>query len=115
MNVLLNGNGSFFETKEHEMVNLRLDYHAMKSQAANIRTGSQDISDMLKGMESQVKDLVENGFVTDDASGAFDESFKKFIAGTQATIQGANRMAQYLSNVMKAMYDLERQMIANIK
>ena len=97
------------------MANLNVAYPAMKSQATRIDTGRQDIQNLLESLQNQVEDLIEDGFVTDEVSEAFNESFEKFTAGAQTTIQGLARMYDYLSQTVRAFYELDKQLLASKK
>jgi uncharacterized protein YukE len=97
------------------MTNIHLSYPEVEEQARLLDLGREDINTQLATLRSQVETLISNGFVTDQASGAFGESYQRFTTGATATIEGLVGMTQFLYNTATAMADLDRQLAAAIR
>ena len=54
------------------MANLNVTYDQMQSAATRLRNGQNDLQTKLNELRSLVQQLVQNGFTTSRASGAFD-------------------------------------------
>ena len=97
------------------MANINVTYQDMTAQATRIDTGRQDIQTKLETLRNQVQALIEAGFVTDQASGAFNESYKKFTTGAKTTIQGLEGMTSFLNQAAQSMSDMDKQLAASIR
>ena len=73
------------------MTNLNVTYDQMHSAATRLRNGQQDLESKLNELRSLVQQLVQNGFTTSRASGAFDSSYQEFHPGRDAHGQGNRR------------------------
>ena len=97
------------------MANINMTYSELTDQASRLDQGRQEIQDKLNTMMSQVQNLISSGFVTDQASGAFGESYQQFTSGAAATIDGLQGMTAFLNQTAQAMADLDAQLAAGIK
>ena len=70
------------------MANVNVTYQEMEAQADKLVSAQQEIDSYLRNLKSQVEGLVQGGFVTDAASGAFEHSYQEFTHGAQQTIEG---------------------------
>lgn len=97
------------------MANLNVTYAEMNSAAARLRAGQADLESKLNDLRQQVAALVQNGFTTSSASGAFDESYQKFTTGAQQTVAGIEGMAMFLNKAAEAMQSTDEQLAAAIR
>ena len=70
------------------MANLNVTYDQMQSAATRLRNGQKDLESKLNELRSLVQQLVQNGFTTSRASGAFDSSYQEFTQGATRTVRG---------------------------
>lgn len=70
------------------MANMNVTYDSLQQTATDLKNGEQNLLDILNQLKSKVDALVESGFVTDRASGAFQASYQEFNQGATSTIQG---------------------------
>ncbi|WP_454851551.1 WXG100 family type VII secretion target [Promicromonospora soli] len=96
------------------MADLNVTYDEMRSQANQLRTGQQTIMDTLTDLSNQVNNLVASGFVTQQASGAFQASYDEFTSGAKQAIEGIEGMASFLESAAQAMQDTDQSLAQGI-
>ncbi|WP_129788413.1 WXG100 family type VII secretion target [Promicromonospora panici] len=96
------------------MADLNVTYDEMRSQANQLRTGQQTIMDTLTDLSNQVNNLVASGFVTQQASGAFQGSYEQFTVGAKQAIEGIEGMASFLESAAQAMQDTDQSLAQGI-
>ena len=82
----------------------------MHSAATRLRNGQQDLESKLNELRSLVQQLVQNGFTTSRASGAFDSSYQEFTQGATRTVKGIDGMADYLNKAAQALQQTDEQL-----
>ena len=82
----------------------------MHSAATRLRNGQQDLESKLNELRSLVQQLVQNGFTTSRASGAFDSSYQEFTQGATRTVKGIDGMADYLNKAAQALQETDEQL-----
>ncbi|MEU6255338.1 WXG100 family type VII secretion target [Streptomyces sp. NPDC001663] len=92
-----------------------LTYSEMEKKAQELIKDMGDMEDMLKSVEKRVEELVQNGFVTQKASGAYDDSIKDFTKGAAKTVKGLEGLSKFLTNAVKAYQDLDDQLAKSAK
>ena len=97
------------------MANISASYADMSGVATQLNTGEQTITADLQRLQSVVQQLVQSGFVTDQASKAFDESYSNFTKGAAQMMQGLNGMASYLNQAVSAMQDTDSSLANAIR
>ena len=96
------------------MTNLNVTYDQMHSAATRLRNGQQDLESKLNELRSLVQQLVQNGFTTSRASGAFDSSYQEFTQGATRTVKGIDGMADYLNKAAQALQQTDEQLAQSI-
>ena len=92
------------------MANLNVSYQEMRGQAQALRRGESEITSQLNGLRSQIQNLVTSGFVTDAASGAFQNSYEQFNHGAQQTISALNDLAANLENIASTLEQTDEEL-----
>lgn len=92
------------------MVNLNVSYEDMRQQAHSLRTGQQEITDKLNVLRTQINNLVSSGFVTDQASGAFNASYEQFNHGATQTVSALDQLAGNLENMANTLQETDAQL-----
>jgi len=95
--------------------NISLTYDQISQISRSLDQGRQNIDDQLTTMKQQVDELISSGFVTDQASGAFGQSYQEFTTGSTQTIDGMQKMTSFLDNAVSSMQDLDSQLAAGIR
>ena len=69
------------------MADVRVTYAEMETAAKQLITGHQEITSRLTSLKTMVDGLVQNGYVTDKSSQAFETSYNEFNKGVTQTIE----------------------------
>ncbi|HWK21237.1 MAG TPA: WXG100 family type VII secretion target [Microbacteriaceae bacterium] len=96
------------------MPNLNVTYEQMQTAAGQLRAGQVDLETRLGELRALVTQLVQDGFTTSAASGAFDVAYEQFTAGARTTIGGIESMAQFLTSAASALQSTDEQLAARI-
>jgi WXG100 family type VII secretion target len=94
------------------MANVNVTFDEMETAAGQLKAGREEIVTKLNLLQTQIQNLVNSGFVTDQASGAFQATFDKFTYGAKTTIDSLDNLSQFLTGSAGAMRDLDSQIAA---
>jgi WXG100 family type VII secretion target len=101
--------------RDPAMADVRVTYAEMETAAKQLITGHQEITARLTSLKSMIDGLVQNGYVTDKSSHAFEASYTEFNKGVTQTIQGLEGMSKYLTAAAKAFGDTDSQLANALK
>ncbi|MBK8464022.1 MAG: WXG100 family type VII secretion target [Nigerium sp.] len=96
------------------MANLNVSYDAMDSEATALMSGRQQIEGDLTALANRINGLVSNGFVTDSASGAFQQMYEEFTTSAKNTIASLDQIANTLKQMAQTMQDTDQAMARSI-
>lgn len=96
------------------MANVNVTFDEMNSSAQRLRAGQQTLTDTLNDLKRQVDDLVAGGFVTDQASGAFQTSYEQFTTGTVQAVNGIDGLAGFLEAAATALQEVDASLAQGI-
>lgn len=96
------------------MANMNVTYDQMHSAAGRLRAGQAEIEANLQRLRQLVAQLVQDGFTTTRASGAFDASYNEFSTGATKTVQGIEGMATFLDKAAEALRTTDEQLASQI-
>ena len=97
------------------MANVNVTYQELTDTATKLTTGQSDIEGKLTELKKAVDQLINAGFQTDKASGAFASSYEEFTTGAKQTIQGLEGMSQFLKASADAFTQVDDQLSSAIK
>lgn len=97
------------------MADLNVTYQDMTDAAARLTAGEQDLTAKLTELNTLVNNLVANGYVTDQSSRAFDDTFNQFITGTKQVVEGLGGLSKYLTAAANALQATDQQLAQTIK
>jgi WXG100 family type VII secretion target len=97
------------------VADVRVTYAEMETAAKQLITGHQEITSRLTSLKTMVDGLVQNGYVTDKSSQAFETSYTEFNKGVTQTIEGLEGMSKYLTAAAKAFGDTDSQLANALK
>jgi len=97
------------------MANLSVTYEEIKDAAARLIQGKEDITTKLTELNQLIDNLVASGYVTDQSSRAFDETFDQFITGTKSGIEALDGLSKFLVSAADAMQQTDEQLAQSIK
>ncbi|WP_327071289.1 WXG100 family type VII secretion target [Kitasatospora sp. NBC_01250] len=96
------------------MANLNVTYQEMSDTATTMRNNKADIDDKLNQCKSIVDNLTTNGFVTEQASGKFDEVHTEFNTSATQAMETLDQLSQWLDKAVAAMQDMDTQLSGSL-
>ena len=96
------------------MANISASYHDMNDAAGKLSSFEQQTQDILKQAQALVQNLIASGFVTDQASKAFDSSYNDFTRGAQQLMQGMDGMGKYLTSAANTLQETDQKLAQGI-
>ena len=92
------------------MANVHVDYAELQRNASQLKSGQQDIESQLGRLKSMIDNLVSSGFVTDQASGKFQQSYEQWNSGAKNVIQGLQGMSTFLDKAVAQHQQLDSEL-----
>lgn len=96
------------------MANINVTYEAMESEAQALLSGKQEIEGSLTNLANRINNLVASGFVTDSASGAFQNMYQEYTTSARSTIASLEQIAQTLRQMAATMQETDQQLANSI-
>ncbi|MCB5907529.1 WXG100 family type VII secretion target [Streptomyces sp. NPDC050161] len=96
------------------MANMNVTYGEMQDSATRMRNNKADIDSKLSECKSIVDDLTASGFVTDQASGKFDEVHTEFVTSANQAMETLDQLSQWLDKAVSAMQDMDTQLSGSL-
>lgn len=97
------------------MANISVTYDQMKDAAARLIQGKEEITTKLTELNQLIDNLVASGYVTDQSSRAFDETFDQFVVGTKSGIEALDGLSQFLNAAADAIQETDTSLASAIK
>jgi len=97
------------------MSSIKVTYEDLSNQAKALRDGQSDAEAILTKLQGQIAALVQEGFVTEKASGAFDATYQEFTKGATQTLDALNDLAGFLDSSVQALTSTDEQLANAIK
>jgi WXG100 family type VII secretion target len=85
------------------MPNVNVTYEEMQTTASQLQQGQATLEQELNHLKALVDGLIQSGFTTDTASGAFQETYEKFTQGSIQTVSGLEGLSKFLNSAAEAM------------
>lgn len=85
------------------MANINVSYQEMRDAALRLSQGKEDMTTKLTELDTLVNNLVASGYITEQSSVAFDQSFDQFIIGTKQAVEGLEGLSKYLIAAAEAL------------
>ncbi|MFJ4191873.1 WXG100 family type VII secretion target [Kitasatospora sp. NPDC089509] len=95
--------------------NIQLDYEQITSVSAKLTTASTELVPMLNGLRSDVDNLLHNGLVFQQSSGAIMESYQKFHDNLIQAAQSIDGFANQFRDIKKNMEDMDTKMASSVR
>ena len=97
------------------MPNMNVTYGDMRDGASRLSNGEQEINSKLQQLKSLVDSLISGGYVTDQSSVAFGNSYQEFTDGATKTISGLEGMSTYLRKAADALEQTDADLANALK
>ena len=92
------------------MANVHVDYQELQRTSSQLKSGQQDVEGQLARLKSMIDNLVSSGFVTDQASGKFQQSYEQWNSGAKNVIQGLQGMSSFLEKAIAQHQQLDSEL-----
>jgi len=89
---------------------MNVTYQEMHDAATKLTTGESDINSKLTELKNYIAQLVSSGFVTDQASGRFNDTYQQFTTAATQTISALDGLASYLNQAANAIQETDQQL-----
>jgi WXG100 family type VII secretion target len=96
------------------MANMNVTYAEMNDTATRMRNDKADIDDKLTECKNIVNTLTGNGFVTDQASGRFNDVANEFVTSANQAMETLDQLSQWLDKAVDAMRDMDTQLTSSL-
>ncbi|HEX3679600.1 MAG TPA: WXG100 family type VII secretion target [Galbitalea sp.] len=97
------------------MADINVTYADLKDVSAKLVAGQNDLVSKLNELKTLVNNLVAGGYVTDQSSRAFDETFNQFVTGATQAVDGLDGLSKFLSSAADALQGTDTQLANSIK
>lgn len=96
------------------MANINVSYADMEQAGTQLGNGRDEITQKLQQMQQLISALVSSGFVTDQASGKFNEAYAEYTTSANTVIAKLTEIQTFLTQTAAAMRDMDAQIAARI-
>jgi WXG100 family type VII secretion target len=85
------------------MANINVTFQQMEDASQTMSREASDMQNKLSQLRMMVENLVQDGYVTDKSSKAFDEAYKELNKGGEQVMEGLTGIADYLKQAAEAL------------
>jgi WXG100 family type VII secretion target len=103
-----------FIRRDDPMANLNITYAEMSDSATRMRNNKDEIDHKLSECKIIVNDLTASGFVTDQASGRFDEVHNEFNSSATQVMETLTQLSVWLDKAVEALRDMDTQLAGSL-
>lgn len=96
------------------MPNLNVTYAEMSDAATKMRREKDEVDAKLNECKNVVDQLTNTGFVTDQASGRFEDIHTEFVQSANTVMNTLEQLSQWLDKAVDAMRDMDSQMAGSL-
>lgn len=96
------------------MSNLNVTYGDIQQAATRLANGREELESKLQELRAFIESLVSSGFVTDQASVRFNETYQQFTTNATGTISALNGLSDYLNHAAQTLQDTDNQLAGQI-
>jgi WXG100 family type VII secretion target len=96
------------------MANLNITYAEMSDSANRMRNNKNEIDSRLTECKQIVDQLTTSGFVTDQASGKFDEVHMEFNTAATQVMETVTQLSEWLDKAVEALRDMDTQLAGSL-
>jgi len=96
------------------MANINVTYGEIEQAATQLGVGRDEITQKLQVLQQQINNLVTSGFVTDQASGKFNNAYNEYTVSANTVVAKLTEIQTFLTQTANAMRDMDAQIAAKI-
>jgi WXG100 family type VII secretion target len=91
-------------------MSINVRYEDLQSTATQLNSGREEMISQLNRLKGLVDALVSSGFVTDQASGRFQQSYQQWNTGANNVVQGLEGMSSFLNQAIARHQQLDSEL-----
>ena len=92
------------------MADVRVTYQEMLDTATRLRNNKNEVTARLTDCQRIVQGLVTSGFVTQQASGKFDEVSTKFVTSSKEAMETLETLSGWLDKAVESLRQMDQEM-----
>ena len=97
------------------MSNINVSYDRLNQTAVQLDAGREALTTKIGELNTLIDGLVNDGFATSSASGAYQETFTKYAQGARDTISGLEGLAQFLRRTAETLQQTDEAIANSIR
>jgi WXG100 family type VII secretion target len=92
------------------MANVNVTYQELEDAARYLLAGENDLKSKFAELKARIDSLTSSGFVTDQASGAYSETYSTFTTNMNSAVSALDTLSNYLMQAAHAMQSTDQQL-----
>jgi WXG100 family type VII secretion target len=96
------------------MANINATYHEMSDTATRMRNNKTDIDEKLRDCMNIVDQLTTNGFVTEQASGRFEDVHNQFNTSATTAMETLDQLSLWLDKTVEALRQMDTDLAGSL-
>lgn len=92
------------------MANVNVTYQELEDAARYLLAGESDLKAKFADLKARIDGLTSSGFVTDQASGTYSETYTTFTTNMNTAVSALDTLSHYLLQASQAMQSTDQQL-----
>ena len=97
------------------MSNINVSYDSINNAAGRLEQGRDDLTTKMQELNTLINQLVGDGFVTSQASGANQAAFENYSNGAKQTIEGLTGLSNFLRKTAQTLQETDQAIASSIQ
>ncbi|NYF11325.1 WXG100 family type VII secretion target [Leifsonia sp. AK011] len=97
------------------MSNINVSYDSINNAAGRLEQGRDDLTTKMQELNTLINQLVGDGFVTSQASGAYQAAFENYSNGAKQTIEGLTGLSNFLRKTAQTLQETDQAIASSIQ
>lgn len=97
------------------MSNINVSYDSINNAAGRLDQGRDELTMKVQELNALINNLVGEGFVTSQASGAYQAAFETYSNGAKQTIDGLTGLSNFLRKTAQTLQETDQAIASAIQ
>lgn len=97
------------------MSNINVSYDSINNAASRLDQGRDELTLKVQELNTLINNLVGDGFVTSQASGAYQAAFEQYSNGAKQTIDGLTGLSNFLRKTAQTLQETDQAIASAIQ
>lgn len=97
------------------MANINVTYDDLRNATTRLNQGKEEILTKLTELNQYIDNLVASGYVTDQSSKVFDETFDEYIKGTRTAVEALDKLGLFLTRAAEALQQTDEALANQLR